>query len=534
MAVKGTTEDNTDTTTRAPGIEAPQPMRAPGPGFGTSGGNALFDIINTLGGATSLGGAIEEYLKTIKSYFVSDTTSTDHIKIDVVRLTEPNGAHAFVADKKAIVMLFTETLPADTQNYTPSSDYANYAVRALRAKFGEDVKLVNVVVVLPQDYSRAQLMAQYIHVSLTVATSRKLLNDTTIGILGDNQYSIDPDVVAARNYINQLNPSSVSPRMDIGFVIYAKSPRRSGMQLGPLEDMRPIAAVGGYTEMLISKDQSGMIKYLPMVHVTTIASAIPLPGIVPLCVTIAADQFVSTGRWIQQFSSFQKGKPNLGQLSRDPADDKKLWFATDPQTLDTWRVQNCLPAVLAIDVAEGTARIPALAAYGYLPHANAVYDQIQSFFGSRITMDRTQAPYLVHATDFIGVYGSGAGGGTLIDSRNMDYMTLLADGALDSSSQVLLQYPLDPTVRARVISEKTAGSFRALYRTTISVLSPNLLSTLAMAVQQTLQIDAPQGQNRMSQTDWMRAQSALYQAQNFSVTRTEARGGYNLGGFYNV
>lgn len=527
MAVLGTNDEETQATP-APGPTA-QPMRSANPMSGS--GNQLFDLMNTLDAGQSLGSNIEDYLKVIKSYFTSDASSSS-TTIEVRRLTQPNGAHAFVSGNHAIIMLFQETLPSDTQNFSPISDYASYALEALKNMFGKTINLINMVVVLQNDYSRAQQMARYINVSLKIATN-PMIHDTTISVLGDSQYSIDPDVNGVRAYVNNLNPSNVAPRIDIGFLIYAKQPRRNNsMPIGPFEDMRPIAAVGGYTEMLKSKDQTGMVKYLPMVHITSIASDIPLPGIVPLCITIAADQFISTGRWIQQFSSFQKGKPNLGQLSQDPNDPKKLWFATDPMTLETWRMANCLPAVLAVDVVEGTARIPAVADYGYLPKAANVYEQIHKFFGARIQFDRTQSPYLIHATDFIGVYGDRSG--NLVDSRNMDYVTLLADGSQDAATQILLEYPMNPTDRARVIAEKTGGTFRSIHRTNISVLSPNLLSTLAMAVQQSLIIDAPQGQTRMTSSDWMRAQSTLYQSQNFSVTRQETRGGYGIGNMYSV
>lgn len=535
MAVQGDKENETQTKAphAAPGVEQPAPqMRAPG--FTSSGGNLLFDTMNILGAAQSLGGAIEEYLKAIKGFFGNDSTTTGTLKINVTRLSEPNGAHAFIAEKKAIILLFADQLPADTQNFTPASDYSLFAVKALKAQFGEDMKLVNVVVVTAADYGRAQQMAHYISISLMIATTTRL-HDMNIQVLGDNQYSIDPDVVATRNFINNLNPSAVMPRVDIGFIIYAKPPRRGGAQFGLLEDLRPIAAVGGYTEILSTQDQTGVIRFAPLVHITAIASAIPLPGIVPLCLTVAADQFISSGRWMQQFTSFQKGKPSLGNLAPDPADPKKLWFPQNIMDLDKWRFQNVLPALLAIDVVEGQARIPALAAYGYSPNAQVVYDQILNFFGGRISVDRAQAPYEIRATSYLGTYGSTDAGGVQSDSRNLDYLNLVASGGVqDSATLDLLQYPLDPAQRARLIFDKTGGQFRTLYRASIAALNPNLLATLAMAVKDQLQIEAPQGQSRMSPNDWLIASGKLYQASNFGVSRADARVGYGISNLYNV
>jgi hypothetical protein len=533
MAVTGTKDDNNQQQSAPGGAPNPEQTQFKAPGFDSSKGLGGFGgLINTYGQNQSLGTAIDEYIKNIKGYFGNDVATTGGIKIDVHRLNNPRGAHAFVSGEHALLMLFSDLLMADTQNFLPVSDWAPNAAAALRERLGGNIKIINTVVVIPQDYTRAQQQARYINESLMTVV-RPGLHSANISELADWQYSIDPDVLAARNFINDRNPSSVMPRTDIGFVVYAKPPRRQGQMVGPMDEMTAVAAVGGYTEILSTPVAGNQIKYAPIVHITSVVSIVPVPGLVSLALAIAADQFIGSGRWISQFSSYQRGKPNLGNLFPDPQDPKKMWNIQSDADLNNLRNAYFLPAMLAIDVADGTARIPALADYGYVANSGKVYDQIQNFFGMRLQLDRTQQPYTLQPSDFIGVYGDPSG--NLVDSRNIDYMTLLASGGTqDPSTSMLLGYPLNAADRARVVYDKTGGSFRSLYRNTTSVLNPQLLGILARAVVDSLGIEPPRGQSRMSSQQWLEAVGQLYLTQNFSVTRAGSGPSFAGGGLYQV
>lgn len=529
MSVKGTEEQQQGGA--APGImDAPQ-MTAPGPQApnNSSFSGGAFGVLNMLSAGANLGGPVEDYLKVLKSYFSNDNTAS-LVKIEVSRLNEPYGAHAYIAGNCAVVLLFTDTMSnMENQHFVPTSAYIGQAARELKAKHGNDIRLLNAVIVLPGDYTRAQQMAQYISLTLAVATNARLY-DMNVSAIAESQFSIDPDVNLARNYINIYNPSSVAPRTDVGFVLYAKAPRRQGQQpYLQAEDSRPIAAVGAYTEIQRLVGQGGVVRYQPIVHITSITSGMPVPGIIPLCLAIAADRFTGQGgNWIQQFMPPRRNEPNLGQLFPDPADPKKQWFCADMEQFNGLRGQYFNDAILAIDVVEGQARIPALAAYANPPGFKAVYDYAQNFFGAKLQLDLTALPYFVYATDYIGVYGDQ---GSLVDSRNMDYMRLLVNGAQDALTQnVLLHYPVDPSGRSRVLFEKTGGSYKSLWLNTVSVPTPAFLGALAKAVQGSLGIEPPQGQNRMVATDWMQHHAEQYRTQSFSVARYNNSMGYGGGG----
>lgn len=535
MAVKGTEEQATQTA--APGMAEPQ-MAAPGvqdsgPRFGGTG--HVSTIINRLNSNQPLTGAANEYIEALRKSF-SVEGGGGLVKVDVKRLTQPYGAHAFISNGRAIVLLFSELLTQlDTQNFTPMSAHIIRVGQALK-ELGGDVKLLNAVIVQPGDYSRTTQMSQSISTTLAVATIPSLHN-MSVAEISESQFAIDPDINSVRSYINQRNPSSVMPRADVGFVIYAKSPKKNNQPFiqGP-EEMLPVAGVSAYTEIQKTIGQNGMIRYQPLVHITGIWSDIPVPGMIPYCIAVAADQLTGqNGRWIQQFTSFQKGRPNLGQLFNDPSDQKKLWFTNNMDEVGKLRREYFNDPILVIDVVEGQTRIPYLASYSYLNGAGAVYAQIQTFFGDKVPLDRTQIPFLLPATDYIGVYGDRSGG-TLLDSRNLDYMTLLVDGSQDAMTQLmLLEYPADPAGRSRILFDKTAGSYKSLYTNTLCVPSAYLLGTLARAVQGTLSIEPPQGQNRMVSTDWVQAHVEHVRQQNLSVSRYNTIPGYTgSGNLYQV
>lgn len=514
MAVHGDALNNDAVkTVEAPGIQEPQ--LAPGARI-LGGVFALNDLFNS---NQSLGKPVEEYLSSVKGYF-NNNTNVSLVNIEVRRLTTPNGAHAFIANKRAIIMLFTETLAAaELRDFTPTSELVGVAYKTLTDTVGQDIKLVNSLIIQPADYGRAQQAAQHITSSLAIAT-RPELYSASIAQLQDAQYTIDPDVNAVRQYIEGMNPSAVRPRVDIGFVLYARQPKKQQYQTpGVYDNAVAIAAVGGYTDFVKGTDpRDGSTHRLqPIVHISSIVSSMPVPGIIPLVLPIAASQFISSGRWLAPFSTFQKGRPNLGQFIPDPKDNNKLWFINNHQDLDTFRQQKLLHPVLVLDVTEGTSRISALGNYASIEKKEAVYDQIQNFFGARLTLDRSANPFTVVNSFYQGVYGDAAG--SLLDSRTIDYVGLLANGAQDKAAELLLEYHYDPVHRARVIAEKTGGSFKSLYRTTISLLNPVLLATLAQAIKSQLPIEGPQDQSSAIPTDWLGQQAAVYGTQGFGVYR---------------
>lgn len=531
MSVKsGETSENIGA---APG--ATEPLAAPGFSSTTRGGPVpLFSMMNALGVGQQITPEIESYIKTIKECFQKDTNNLPTGNIVVRRLNEPAGAHAFLSGDAAIILLFDELLPHDMQKFTPVSDYGFPAFRSLQNDVPGKTRLLHVIVVGKEDYVRAPQMANYLQLNLAVANNTASSGDANISLFNNLQYTIDPNADTARGFIQQHSPHTVQPRIDIGFTIYAKLPRRDGSNLQDMQESRAIAAVGAYVEIWQPENQNyqtGNIKYAATVHITNITSLIPLPGILPLTMAIAADQFIQQNRWLQPFMSFQKGKPNLGNLSPDPQDAKKNWFAPNPQALYQWIGANMYTRpFLAVDVAEGVARIPALANYGDVEYTREVYNQIASFFGN-VSLNRDLPPVIIMAQTFCGVYGDSRMPGQLVDSRDLDYMTMLAENKQDGPARLMLQYTSDPVARARIVSERTNGSFQSRYRTRIAILQPALLSVIAAEVARKVAIDGSTQANPTLYTPWLTDTVTAYQNSNFNTTAPLSNvGGYQYGG----
>jgi hypothetical protein len=531
MAVQAPEFDSASRTA-AKGFAPAEPLRAPG--YNTAppvGSTRLLQALHSLNVGQALSPDIEKYIESIKASFPKDPSTSAVGPIRVERLSEPNGAHVFIAGGAYIVLLFDAVLGRDTQNLLPSSDHGRRAFDALQAQYGKDAKPLHVIVVQPEDYSRTQQMAAYLLLTFAIATSN--LGDANISLLSDTVFSIDPSPEVARAFIEQHNPHAVQPHVIIGFTIYAKQPRRNGAQFA-LEESIPIAAVGAVVDISAPDPQSpfvqsGPVKYSGVVHITNITALIPLPGIVPMCLALAADQFIQQGRWLDPFRSFQKGKPNLGQLSTDPKDPTKLWFANTPKELYDWMsVHMYLRPMLAVDVVEGQARIPSIAVYGDAALAEAAYNQITAFFGP-LPLNRSIPPFNIWAEVFNGQYGDSRPGGKLADSREIDYIDLLSKGSQDPSAQRLLYYTQNPAVRARVVYDQSNGTFRSLYRTRISAIHPAVLVAIAGDIVKKLRIDGPARSDQLAPTEWLGSLMDAYQGSNFTAVAA-AQGGYNFGG----
>lgn len=530
MAVHGTTDQTTNqtTTTPAPGVSPTQP-NTHAPGY-TATGDTLFTWLNQLGSGQALGPDIEKYIESLKSFLPKEHTPAMTIK----RLAEPQGAHAVVCGKNAFILLFDQLLSRDTQNFVlPSSDRGAEAYNSLKREL-PGTTLLNFIVIQPEDYTRVQQAAQHMSVFLSVSSSA--INNTNISLLSNNEFYIDLNVDSTKAFIEARNLHTVQPRIDIGFTLYAKSNRRGQQPMSIEEPSRPIAALGAYVDIWetggnIGIGFGGPSKYQATIRITNITSEIPLSGMVPLMMTIAANQFIDKGRWAVPFTSFQKGKPNLGNLSVDPDDKNRLWEAKTMDDVNRWVNANMLGRpILGIDVAEGQARIPGVADYQNTDTPGRVYDQITTFFGNT-PLDRSTGPFKIHGETFVGCYGDTRG--TLLDSRTIDYLSLVAQGTVDPSARMLLQHRQDPTVRARFIYDTTRGSFRSINRTSVSILNAQLLATLAQSIVKSVKIIGGDQQQNIIPTPWLDDVVKQYNSNTFntqSASQNQQRwGGVNYG-----
>ena len=178
-------------------------------------------------------------------------------------------------------------------------------------------------------------------------------------------------------------------------------------------------------------------------------------------------------------------------------------------------------ALLVVDVSEGRARIPGLAVYGnQADYGSRVYDQIATFFGDGLTLDRHRQAYYTLAQTFLGSFGDPKRGGMQLDSRWVDYLDIVANsGAGNPNAQNLLHYVQNPIFRARLISELTSGTFRSLYWTNYSIIDPSLLASIAQAIiRRGVKIVGPEQQNMAVVMPFMTDLMQGYVSNTFNTT----------------
>ena len=517
---------------------APAPTVQPGLGAGATatgaqkapGGLDFATAMATFGAISGVSEDVEKYMKKIRDSFGTEGYGAG---IAIHRLGEPSGTYAFVKDGAAIILIFTSLVTASLADNRPLSEYGFYANEALK-RVDSKARLIGFNLVGPEDHERAVQMAHYIMRSF-VAETQADMTGANIKMFANNEFVVESDIIAVRNFVNQLSPHAVMPRIDTGFVVYHKRPRKQGLNVVQGEsDLQAIMAVGGFTEFRTIQVQESfqmVNKFLPVFRITAIETPMPLPGIAPLALNLAVSEFTDgagrAGRWRDQFNVFVKGKPNIGNLIMDQT-GKSLWHCPDIVARNDFIAKYCAPAVLGVDVVEGRARLPGLRFYSDVAYANQAYDVIHNFFPG-INVDRRVPPFGVGNVEYIGTYGEA--GGLPSDSRNIDYLTLVAQRGLDAQSQSLLQYYPDPAVRARIVADNTSN-FRSTNRCTVAVLNSSVAEAMSLYVQQNMSIKASAGLNQPLSTDWLLAQSQFYGTHAFSATQQGYRPQYPQQGFY--
>lgn len=528
MAVHATPTEEKQNNHQAPTIDPVVSQQAPGVSSAPPTAN-LFSALNYFAAGRALGPEIEKYIESLRGY-LKDTAQG---VITIRRLRNPQGAHAIVSGNASIVILFDELLPPDVQNFRPQSDHSLIAAESFRQEV-PNTDLLNVIIIQREDYGRVQQLYHHVSTNLHAATSA--FRSANVSVLSGAEFFIDENTDAARRYVEANNPHNTQPRGDIGFVIHARTVRRDNRVLSSTpEESFPIAAVLAYTDIWLPSDPAtgfGNVgqpqKYAATVHITNITSALPLAGIIPLALAVAADQFLDRRRWIQPYISFKKGYLNLGNLSTDPVAKSGPWFANNADELNAWYQANMHPRpFLAIDVPEGQARIPALAVWSDLSrYSLKTYEQIQTFF-SGLTFDRSISPYTTPATTFVGSYGDTSG--ILKDSREIDYLNLILRGPQDQNSRALLYYNIDPAVRARIVNDKTSGTFKSIYRTPFSIINPNVLAAVSRAIIERVRIIGSSQQDRVIATPWLEELQKQYNHTGFNTQTTHQNTEFRFG-----
>lgn len=412
------------------------------------------------------------------------------IGIATHKLINPAGAYAFVSGGKAMVIIFSDMVNAPSQPpHAPKSRNIEMVVDSLKQLPG-NITMLNSILVQSVDFPKVNSMIQHIGNILVISTQEELpVSITTIA--HGNQYVVDRNVDAVKAFVGQFYPHSVLPRMDVGLLVSLRRRQDPYAREGMLEQDTPVMAIGAYTDLVETRLNDGTLKYQPIVRVTNISAPIPLPGLMLMGAYLAAEHLCNGLGWVDHYRSFGKNKPNLGNLI---VEDGKLWSTKTSEELDVVVRRDMLPAMLAVDVCEGQARIPSMIAFADTAHGTTgLVDYIANFFGGQPL--QLSEPVTIQAQpEYVGVYGDP--NGTLHDTRDYTYLDSIARhgaGMAEPARPLLHTWNNpNPEYKANVVAQ-LSGGFQSLHQCTSAVLSPEFLGKFgALLAQSGIQMTAVQ------------------------------------------
>lgn len=465
---------HTGTAAPAPGVDSGRSSNDFDPNKGThapgatgSSGMTALDLVQQFGSMDVIPEKARLYLETM-----DEELSKRGIKR--VQLPAPRGTYAFIKEDCAVMLILAETVQAPSQPpHAPKSRNIQMAAESLEKQF-PGTRLLNSVLVQPADYDRAAQMTKYVADTITITTSRELPVDIST-FTNKSQYSVACDAESAKAMISQYYPHAVLPRMDLGLVVSLRQPRNNYVREGLADTDVPIMAIGGYTEFVQQRDNLGNIKFLPLVRITNITPIIPVPALGLIGLYLAAEQFCTGGRWIDQFRNLTKRSPNIGNLLPDPSDPSKPFVCTDLSQVEQIVQQHCIAPMLALDVCEGQARMPSVGAFQDPSAGTSKLQQyIASFFNTDNQGFMLGEPVTAYSKpEFIGLFGEEPGR----DTRYFSYLDVVAGGTPGNDVRQLLDWPNQPEQRAQLVND-LSGGVRMMHYCTTAVLSVDFLARL--------------------------------------------------------
>jgi hypothetical protein len=453
----------------------------------------------------------KKYADSILEYLQRpDSTNTKRV-VKSVSFNDPiaGEGRAFidVATSTCVLLLFTESYN-DTSN-VPITDRApairNRIANGEIAEGEGKLKLIQMIIVDPVDYNRADRMATHIFNLFSAIENKGKYN---VNLYKQLRLIPNFDVNAVKNFINRRSPHTVQDRVDWGVVMEIETgmERSPGYMIAEQPLRTPVLAIGGYTKFIMTQDTMGQ-KVYPICIISNITSDIPVSGILNFAIPIAASNAIVNGAWMGAYSTFKKGKANLGNFFLDQ-NKKPIDFTSAEQQQQSIISSFCQP-VLGIDIPEGRAHIPELERL-YNTHSESItyyvkdpitnqtvektenvtvadkflLDSADKFFGGKFNEFKINGNGFVKPTaaiPWINYEGSFMASGNLTDTREYDYLNLVANlKMIDEKVIRLLGQSTDPSDRIRNLKDRVdENTCKITYRCTTILFNSTFVTVLA-------------------------------------------------------
>lgn len=421
-------------------------------------------------------------------------------------VSSPDGSLVIEGDGKLIILIFSETMHDKEDNF-PSiglKNQANNAVATLFADQGE-VTVVSTIVVTPDDYRKATVMADWI--SNVFRFMREIGPSTDLNVaMASGRLEITHDRNAYRNFVESVNPHGVDARCDIPMTVYIVTNDNNDFRYDDfgrrieIPNRRPIAAIGAYVDFSRSLSLN---RYIPEVHISEITTTIPSENFIPLYLGLAVYHLIGQSAWRTQFTATMgsKGLPDVCNLVDDPSrpDEHIPMSAIDPSQIDQVLATVCDSPRVLVDVVDGRAMIPGFEVYAPecddrgVPKYEAAQDLLTVVSGfldlrdDQIAVLATKGIVQQAFSAYVGTYAGPAGMGGSLDSRYMDYLMCLATQTTDRVHAAgLLMRNYDPRFRYNVQKEYCGTTLAIHYVMRACSLTPDAMNIIIPFITQYL------------------------------------------------
>ena len=458
-----------------------------------AGAGSILSIMKTVKTASNLSAEGKEYINKLE-----EAVKASGYECQMVRIAGANyeGYALSVLDKVfGFVMLETLQISGDGMPAAASiNDFRNSLAR--QAKLDPE-KLEQFILVSKAMYERADIMGSFIVNSLRAETDTDIKH-LSIDSFKDTLFKVTTDQDRVMQYIKASWPADIPSRHDVGFLIYGTMPIQGqvGADGKQAVETIPLVAVTGYTEFIYAKAGSmyqSELRHAPVFVITGVYSRLPCSRLTALGLTASATVFITNGQWLEPYSRYVKGAPDIGNLARDESTGK-LYSVQD--IVGRNNILNNYLATkvprLALDVQLGQPLMPGLKDIFSNPAKfNA---EIDSFTGGKgASMARG-----IHQFDrrrYDGVCKITRGGvAEEVDTRTIDPLYLIGQGVdsgdvADLYRLVIDNDPMqDAAKRAEIIKRFVPGA-QMRYITTRTVLEPEWICNITNDMNKTIMLD---------------------------------------------
>lgn len=439
-----------------------------------------------------------KYMDILTEVFKFRSSQSGGQPVQITYLPDPAGVVVLECNGRFTFLIFQE-YTTGIKPSIPTTVVVQSAFRSYGMVAGKNIsglKILPPIVITKQDYPKADKMANWIYatfVNQEDALTAEALNNEQLYITVNGQ---DCDAFG-----REWSPHGVMARSNIAFKlsIIPKGNRTYDFQgkdnifNNYRSEMVDVATVNAYVEIINGprRMDTNTQMFTPVVHITDVVTRAPNLRLYLMLLALSAEVFIKQGFWKNQFMSFKKDKPNLGNLLVES--NGELSFIDKQASLDDFIFRYMTPPVLAIDVTDGRARVPGTELFVLTDpeHQMGLRSEVQALFrGQPVTLPdhinliETSYSY----SEFVGSFPSKDG---YLDTRYIaDYLQLAVHFGKTNSAEIaqfLNHYPNDAAPRFEML-QRFYKEITALYANSVAFCNLDFVGAIQDALRSFIQL----------------------------------------------